>query len=228
VSRDIDGDGWVVYQARRMMRTNQKAFTTTELVILLALLAFVLLLVVPALNVHRKKQYRALCARNLQMIGAGMYAYMADNGGHLPTVDKNRHGLWDVSLVLGRYVAGETVFRCPADRMDRVPGLPRSYSYSICVEPGHGWIEGMRLPSRYFPEPANVALVIERVTVGNCFGEHNCNYSLSATNSVQSQHTVSRPTETRAPSNYLFMDGHVAWADVPQTNWFPTPPPTRP
>jgi prepilin-type processing-associated H-X9-DG protein len=217
-----------MYQAKQMKRRNGNGFTAKEFVVVLALLAVVFLLLVPALNVRRVKQYRALCARNLQMIGTGMSAYMADNGGHLPTVDRNRCGLWDIALVAGRYVARESVFRCPADRMDRGHGLPRSYSYSIGIEPGHGWIEGMRLPSRYFPEPASVALVIERVTDCNRFGEQCCNYALAATHYVQSQHTAARSTETRPPSNYLFMDGHVAWADAPQTNWFPTPPSTVP
>jgi len=206
------------------MRLNRNGFTVTELLVVVALLAVTALLLVPALNSHRMKQRRALCARNLYMIGVGMHAYMADNGGHLPTVDKNRRGLWDVSLVLGRYVAGEWVFRCPADRMDRGHSLPRSYSYSIGIEPGHDWIEGMRLPSRYFPEPASVALVIERVIGCNRFGEHCCNYAGGTTNDVQSQHAARRSTETRPPSNYLFMDGHVAWAESPQVNWFPKPP----
>ena len=209
-------------------RQPSPAFTRTELIVVLAVLAAVFLLIVPALNVRRVKQYRALCARNLQMIGVGMNAYQSDNKGCLPTIYKNRYGLWDLALVTGRYVPGESVFQCPADRMDRISsGFRRSYSYSINTHPERFWIGGSRLPCRYFPEPGNVAVLVEHVTIQNRFAEdeNNC---CGGPDSVQSQHTVIRPSETRPPSNYLFMDGHVAWADTPQSNWFPVPPADAP
>jgi prepilin-type processing-associated H-X9-DG protein len=132
---------------------------------------------------------------------------------------------------MGQYVTGEMVFRCPSDRMKHPVKLYRSYSYAIgdCGVPGRYWVQGSRLPCRFFPDPSSVALVIERVTTYNQFGMGGYSSS-TGTGSVQSQHGVSLPTETAPAANYLFMDGHVAWADTPQSNWFPKPPdaPWRP
>ena len=220
----IDGRRRVVYQARRMMRTHHKSFTTTELLVVLALLAIIFLLLVPAINTQRVKRHRTLCAQNLRMIGAGMLAYSSDHGGNLPTVRENHKGIWDEALLVGRYVSGESVFHCPADRVQREQGWPRSYTYTINVEPiGRFWIEGSRLPCRYFPATAEVVIVTESVFSCNVIGELCCSYHPNRSGG-RSQHTGSRGSSTASPSNYLFMDGQVEWADIPSSNWFPVPP----
>lgn len=195
---------------------------------MLAVLLLVVLVVIPWLNVRRLHHSRVICAQQLQSIGVGMMVYVSEHRGYLPTVCENRYGMWDVELVADGYVRGRSVFHCPADRMERGNQPARSYSFADAIGAStRYWIQGSRLPCRYLSSSNTIALVVEQVSPGNVFGKILGAEAWSILD-VKSQHEVRQARETCASANCLFLDGHVAWFDNPQTNWFPKPPPGAP
>ena len=197
------------------MRIRQKGFTATEFVVVLALLVVIFLLLVPAINTWREKRNRPVCASNLHQIWVAMFAYASDHQGCLPTIyDNAAKAPWDSALINGRYLS-IPVLRCPSDRYKRRPGeFPRTYAISYCVE-------GLRLGSSVFSNRSEVVLVGERVldnsgycipgVVGGIY-TRQCDktWLVSAHYPVRDGVVFSKYVKQ---SNYLFLDGHVAWVN---------------
>lgn len=211
------------------MKTHRKGFTTTELVVVLVLLAVVFLLVVPAINTQREKRNRVACAGNLRTIGVALFAYAADHQGCLPTIQDNAKGApWDSALVNGRYLS-VPVLQCPSDKYRRRLGeFPRTYAISYCVQ-------GFRLGSPVFSNRSEVVLAGERILdnsgkcvpgiVGGIYTRY-CNKTML----VSAHYFIPDGTIPSAyikRSNYLFLDGHVTWVepgDLILNTMFPSKP----
>jgi prepilin-type processing-associated H-X9-DG protein len=64
----------------------ESAFSVTELLVAIGIVACLLVLVLSALNVTTESAKSAKCVNNLRQLSAGMLIYAADNGGMLPKV----------------------------------------------------------------------------------------------------------------------------------------------
>ena len=68
---------------RRRPRKSRGAFTLVELLVVIGIIALLIAILFPVLSRMKERARRTQCAANLRQIGAGIFAYGADNGGKL-------------------------------------------------------------------------------------------------------------------------------------------------
>src|SRR5262245_32649356 len=125
------------------------AFTLIELLAVVAIIALLAGILLPALAKAKAKAYSAVCQNNLKELQLGWFNYVEENNGTMPPSMVNAGafpGCWALGNprkdtngtniqrgVLYPYVGVLGVYHCPADHsdVDRFPGLPRLRSYSI-------------------------------------------------------------------------------------------------
>jgi len=131
------------------------AFSLVELLIVIAIIAILAALLMPALTAAKLEGKRIGCQNNLRELVLGVQLYTADNDGKLPDNNPGSTNDWvrgnlrsiteatnQVLLRQGKlfpYASHPGVYRCPADT-SRTNGCDRVRSYSM-----NGWVG-----SRYY------------------------------------------------------------------------------
>ena len=115
------------------------AFTLLELLIVIAILALLASLLLPALSRGRESARAAACISNLHQIGVGLQMYVSDNQNRLPVMfdwsadqATNTNGP-PINRVLARDVGSTNVFRCPSDKADVFQTTGSSYSWNVLL-----------------------------------------------------------------------------------------------
>jgi prepilin-type N-terminal cleavage/methylation domain-containing protein/prepilin-type processing-associated H-X9-DG protein len=126
--------------------SRQKAFTLTELLVVIALIAILATILLPVLSRAKESANRSKCAANLKQLGTAVHLYAADNNGNIyvppvvttvffagkgvpgvPVNDPRRF----VNPYLGVPLNGNAdlqVAKCPSDT--GAPGVPLQYNAS--------------------------------------------------------------------------------------------------
>ena len=212
--------------------TGGSAFTVLEFLVLVAVVAVVVVLLLPKYNEYAERRRRAACASNLRQMGIALLAYAGDHTRHLPTLENNAHGrTWDAALLAGDYLR-PGVLHCPSDTCRRPAGvLPRSYAISAGEKKGPGtffWIHGANLDCRFLTNATEIALVTERLwgNTQSSDGKERGNWcDKTWISSAHFRRTSSfDPSAFIRETNYLFLDGHVAWLKEPTDRMFPPNP----
>lgn len=119
------------FQGRRVHRraSAQGAFTRVELGALLAALALLAMLVLPALANSTPRAQRLTCVSNLREIGQGFATWSSEFGNRLPMqVEFTEGGTWHHSLgnnvwfnflAVSNYFRSPRIFVCPSDPAKR-------------------------------------------------------------------------------------------------------------
>src|SRR5262245_52818888 len=86
-----------------------RAFTLIELLIVIAIIALLIAILLPALGQAREQSYAVKCMANFKQIGAALYMYRDDKGDDLPWIHPypsfaNATG-WISQFVWGGFVA---------------------------------------------------------------------------------------------------------------------------
>lgn len=95
-----------------------RGFTLVELLIVIALMAMLIVLLLPAVNYARRLARRSICQSNVRQIGLAMHMYLDTKGkypdaGQMRSVTPEKPMLADV---LASYLEdSKTVFQCPED-----------------------------------------------------------------------------------------------------------------
>ena len=157
--------------------TNQtRAFTLTDMMVILAMFTLIAAVLFSAITSSRAKSRLSVCSSNLQQVTKAMLSYCAENGQALPTIPPgdNRPVWWYYKEQVKRYagLTGESskndlVFACPEDRGYSEP-FPfhistkfdfNSYVYNGVTLPGMPNIAGLQLSA--VKHPARALLVME-------------------------------------------------------------------
>ena len=109
-------------------RSIASAFTLIEMLTVIAIIAILSAILIPAVSASRERGHIAYCANNLGQIGKALMAYVNDNKDRLPPVSINDlESAWDIDLL--PYLGGvSNVFACPSDPYRTGRGSIRTYS----------------------------------------------------------------------------------------------------
>ena len=111
-----------------------RAFTLVELLLVIAVIAMLVALLLPALSRASEAGRATACLSNLRQAGVALQLYAQDNDNRLPTMR-------DVSLtssnelpaphqVLSNHLGNVRVLRCPSDRQGLFLSTGSSYSWN--------------------------------------------------------------------------------------------------
>ena len=114
--------------------TTRRAFTLVELLVVIAVIALLAAMLLPALSKARQSGRRTACMSNLRQLSVALSIYASENEGDFPIA--NRTNRWPSQLY--RHYENLDVLRCPTDRTPppRTLGVtpdeaPRSYVMNL-------------------------------------------------------------------------------------------------
>ena len=205
-------------------------FKLIELLTVIAVVAILAAIIIPALGGIRERANETKSASNLRQIGIAMQLYAQNNNGTLPAVLSPDDGVWFIALT--EFLQQQTgdsgkltdVYRCPT--YVSLPGweeksstdwsqLGYGMSYVMVGSPYTGWpwydsetgtsdATGYSAPLSRIEEPGNTVLVAEHDGWG--WGLHAANID-SRRGDYATPYRANRHGDS---ANYLFVDGHVA------------------
>jgi prepilin-type processing-associated H-X9-DG protein len=113
------------------------SFTLVELLVVIALIATLAALFLPALNRAQESGRAAACMSNLHQIGVALQLYAQENNNRLPVMrdrlagtDPATNPLPSVDQVLSNQLGNVRVLRCPSDRKQIFEQTGSSYSWN--------------------------------------------------------------------------------------------------
>ncbi|MBX3734740.1 MAG: DUF1559 domain-containing protein [Verrucomicrobiae bacterium] len=111
--------------------TRRAAFTLVELLVVIAVVAVLAGLLLPALASARSRAHRAVCQSNLHQMGLGIQMYADDHGGLFPETTHQAVGTNQSWIFTLRPYLGNTdrVRVCPSDALGKERVAHQSTSY---------------------------------------------------------------------------------------------------
>lgn len=161
-------------------RHPRPGFTLIEMLVVVAIIATLMGILLPALTQARQQAIKAACLSNLRQIGQGLTMYLGDNAQRYPAARYMPPPFIssdpDLPLpdVMREYLSGGRVFKCPGDR-DWVYALcGTSYTYNNSLSGrllDTTWfarrmdLDSTQVPVAYDCDGATFALTTGQITV---------------------------------------------------------------
>jgi prepilin-type processing-associated H-X9-DG protein len=185
------------------VRKKELGFTLIKLLVVIAIIAILAALLLPALSRAKEKARATQCLNNLKQIGPASVMYSSDNDEALPCSQHNGAS-WVATL---QPYTGTNVYRCPSD-----PNKQRFYSYALndfLLPPAVGSGAPDYTKTTSVPSPSQTFFMTEAVTNSGSIDHFHFadpDDGDYATNGFKAQVDAKRHQNS---ANYLFVDGHV-------------------
>jgi len=220
----------------------RKAFTLIEILVVVAIIAVLVGLLLPALQSAREQARRTRCSVQLKQIAVGLTQYELDNNGRFPpkpSIFDDVNVPWgDVRPLLQVYLPDAYIFYCPASgRQSDAMQIARFYDYTLKGEfqidypifanptdrPGNGWDWRMVWQGDVIRSMGEVSSPVRQVLTADCvLGTWSEAMGPSVGNHLNSgQRTRKYDHEARegipgtvAGGNIGHFDTHTEWRNV--------------
>ena len=132
--------------------SNKKSFSLIELLVIVAIIAVLASLLLPALGKARKKSRLALCTSNMKQMSTAIYLYLDDHEDYFPYSSEHNKTSWDDRLGSmkydGRNITAEqidnkskltdsSIYECPASEVVLTNQNNQKRSYSLNYGKSH-------------------------------------------------------------------------------------------
>ena len=187
---------------KRQWKQNRKLFTLIELLIVIAIIAILAGMLLPALNNARETARNINCISNLKQIGYAFRSYHSEYQGYYPA-----RNMYSQSWVYGfqtklKYLPNEKVFKCPT-MLGRYKDLGNAYGYNYRAL-GGDWTSVANtdkiIRDYRCSAPSEQFILLERNTPGNIVLSYR---------DANSAHQAG-PVHGTKVLNILYADGHSA------------------
>ena len=209
--------------------TRKGIFTLIELLIVIAIIAILASLLLPALNRAKESAGGILCSSNLRSIGTGIYSYSPDyQDWFVPVLQGTnssapRNEGWFVKLEnygikYSRALRTDKgIFRCPSDRYPLTTDTSRIKGYAY-VQYGVNYVLHGYPGTAKNHKTSSVVRASQAMIAGDAFGYPNYFLSNKTTLAFRHGRSESRDAltaysvsaiETGSKANLVYADGHV-------------------
>jgi len=209
-------------KTRSCRSVNRAAFTLIEMLVVIAIIALLASMIVPAVSGAMKRAKQTQSAAQLRSLSLGILEYTYEKQRFPLGYDRIEGESWDM-LLRDRFGITEQDLHAPLDQVKRTVGSPearndpgawRSYSLvrnevrgEVLGVAGRRWSDTLNRPSTLLSmvqEPARTLLLVER------FDPSNLMFDLSgAVIDYPAQQQAGDAYTIRGKYVYSFCDGHV-------------------
>ena len=186
---------------RPLRQAQRSAFTMIEMLAVIAIIATLAAMMLPAFGKVQDRVRRSQCASNLRQIGVGVFQYANDNNYDLPYAG-NAYPTIQVNLApyLPDYNKPKNPWICPvAKKLHPTQNLSYGFCYPFVT---------LRVKLSQVHSPSKKFYCMDAMWTGTYYG---FNLQPSAYTGLPSS-----VVETHPENNILFMDGHVEALTVEQ------------